>query len=227
MRGRWAWDRQRKQKKYPPALSKYGGCRMLMGLIAGLRKAVSASVLAIALAPSAWAQGGQPSELVVNRLLSYTWAITPQKFTENGKTILIDKSGTWQNVISREAAAEVIRGGYRTYEAELCGLEEAASNFKTVILRAKAKHNWNDQQLVFGRQLHLAAIQYSKGGLELAAEDADKNKEILKKIPQRDPKECTDARRKRVQDAIYKFLKEDAGSQPGKRAEPILGTQKK
>jgi hypothetical protein len=200
---------------------------MPIGLANALRNAPLALVLALSFAPPVLAQGNQPSDMVVNRLLSYAWSITPEKFTEDGKTIVTDKSKSWQNVITREAAAEVIRGGYRSYEAELCGLaEEAGSNFKTVILRAQAKYGWTDQQFVFGRQLHLAAIQYSKSAFDVVAEDKDKNKETLKKIPERDPRECNDARRKRVQDAIYAYLKETGPAQATKRAEPV-GTQKK
>lgn len=172
------------------------------------------------------AQNKDLSEKSVATLMRYAWQTTLPQFTEDGKTIHIDKSKPNDVVISQEAAVEVIRGAYRSYEAELCGLnEEAHANFKTVIERGKAKYKWSEQQFVFGRQLHLATVWYTKGAMRLTGRDDNKEVELLK-IPPRDPKECSDERRDRVQKAVTEYI--NAASPPAaKTAEPVKTDTKK
>jgi len=156
-------------------------------------------------------QRGGPSDLTVTRLMGYAWAITPPTFTPpNAKTIVIDKSKPELVKISREAAVEIIIGGYRTYEADLCGLtEDAMSNSSTLRLRIQKKYNLTEQQNVYANQLHVVTVQYSKGGLKISGDDDNKAVELLN-IPLRDPKECSDDRRKRVGAAVAKYVEQDA-----------------
>jgi hypothetical protein len=179
-------------------------------------------------AGAARAQGSGPSDLTISKLMSYAWAITPAKFTApDARVIEIDKTKRKEVEITKEAAIDIIRGGYRTYEADLCGLaEEAAANYGTVMLRAKQKFNLTDQQYVYANQLHLATLQYSKGGLRITGTEDNKVVELLA-IPPRDPKECTAERLDRVKKAVSAFISDTSAPAPAKRAEPASSVQKK
>lgn len=179
-------------------------------------------------AATATAQKSGPSDLTISKLMAYAWAITPARFTTpEARVIEIDKTKRKENEIARDAAVDIIRGGYRTYEADLCGLvEEAQTNYGTVMLRAKAKYGFTDQQYVYANQLHLATLQYSKGGLKITGTEDDKVVELLN-IPPRDPKECPPERAERVKKAIAAFVSEAPAAPAAKRAEPAPTTQKK
>ncbi len=175
------------------------------------------------------AQGSGPSDLTISKLMSYAWAITPVRFTTpEAHVIEIDKSKRKEVEISREAAIDIIRGGYRTYEADLCGLAEAAQvNYGTLMLRAKQKYTLTEQQYVYANQLHLATLQYSKGGLRITGTGTgDKEVELLA-IPPRDPKECSNERADRVKKAIEAFVNDTTPVTPAKRAEPTPASKTK
>jgi hypothetical protein len=203
----------------------------------GLRARLALAPLALSMlvvapsVPSAQQRSG-PSDLTVSRLVDYTWSVTPAKFTTpDARTILIDKSNPNDMTVGREAAVEIIGNAYRSYEAELCGLaEEAVANFQTLMARVKRKYNLTDQQYVFAIQLHTVTVQYTKGGIRITGDDKDKKVELLN-IPPRDPKECSDERRKRVAAAVTSYIKQDPAppiqQAPPKKAESVPATQKK
>lgn len=166
-----------------------------------------------------------PSDLTVSRLMGYAWALTPNKFTSpDAKVIIVDKTKPNEVIVAKDIAVEVIRAGYRTYEADLCGLtDEAGANFGTMMARLRAKHKLTEQQTLYVNQLHMATLQYSKGGLKIVGEGDSKTVELLN-IPERTAKECTDERRARVRSAVEAYLKAEPPTPPvpaaPARAEP-------
>lgn len=141
----------------------------------------------------------------------------PAKFTPpDGKTIEVDKSKRDQVVIPLAIAKEVIKVGYLSARAEICGMpEEQVANYLTMMAREKAKNKWSDQQLLFIHQIHLTTVQLQTGGFTVVV-DEDGKREIKSPPKLQKPKAdaCSDAERGKVKEQLAAYR--DSGA-PAKK----------
>ena len=52
---------------------------------------------------------------------------------------------------------------YRTYEAQICGLEEQVSNRDSLMARERASNRWTEQQLQYIHLLHHTVVMFTAG----------------------------------------------------------------
>lgn len=160
-------------------------------------------------------QGQQLSDKSVQLLVDYAWAMTPAKFTApDGKVIEVDKTKRQQVMVPLDVAREVIRVGYQSARAQVCGLEEEQrANYQTMIRREQAK-TWSDQQLLFINQLHLFTVMFSLGKVKIT-ESEEKEKQVeVKEHPAREPKACEKAEREGLQKSIMAYVSGGSAATP-------------
>jgi hypothetical protein len=169
-----------------------------------------------AVSPSvAWAQAKKasgPSDQAVGMMMEYAWSQIPQKFTlPSGKVILFDKNKRSEIEVPMEVARQVVVVGYRSYEAEICGLrEELLDNRNSMMEREVAKKTWNDQQLQYINFLHFTVVAYTKGQMEirlLPEGDKEVNAADFPIEKKFEAKACSEERRKNVREAIAAYVK--------------------
>src|SRR5262249_22206560 len=151
------------------------------------------------------------SDQAVEAMMAYAWSQIPQKFTlPSGRVILFDKNKRSEIEVPFDVARQVVVVGYRSYEAEICGLqEELVDNRNSMMERELAKKTWNEQQLQYINFLHFTVVAYTKGQMEIRLlPEGDKEVNtadypIEKKL---EPKACSEQRRKNVKEAIAAYV---------------------
>ena len=178
----------------------------------GMRAALAnlAVVLAMALAAGpVVAQGKDLSDNSVKWLMSGAWAITPPTYTNDGKTITIDKSKRGEVMVPIEVGRDVIKAAWRSAIAQICSLDDdLASNYQTMIRRERAKNKWTDQQMVYISQLHLFTVSIRTGKAQIVAREGD-NEVVLNEKPPK-VETCSDTERKQVHDQIVAYVASEA-----------------
>jgi hypothetical protein len=155
--------------------------------------------------------------------MNFAWAQVPEKYTSrNGKTIMVDTKKPGDVMISYPIAHQVIRAGWRSGHAQLCGLmEEERANFRTMMARQTKAYKLSDQQQLFVQRLHQATIMLIVGQAEFVVREG---KEIVARTKAKtniDIKAaCPEARRKLIRCQIQEYIegsKTPGTAQPGKR----------
>lgn len=185
----------------------------LQSMLAGA--AFGLSVLAVA-APAA-AQGKDLSDSSVRSLMNYAWALMPgpKVTTQDGKEVIIDDSKRAEIMVPLDAAREVIKVGRLSANAQVCGLgEEQSANHAMLMSRERAKKKWSEAQMIYINQLHLFTVMLMTGGVKLVESDPTPNKDgtpnktvVIEntKITTPKPDACTDAERKKVEEALKAY----------------------
>jgi len=186
------------------------------------------------LGQGAWAQGApkELSEKSVRVLMDYAWSILPARFTTpDGKVIEVDKKNKKsETVVPIPVAAEVIKVGYHSAQAQLCEMwEEQTANFDAMIRIQRAKNKWSDQQLLYITTLHRMTIHMAAGKLKVTKKD-DEDVVTLEPItPSKDT--CNDERRKRVKEIVAAQIEAAKAVTPQRAdaapAQPVPAAQKK
>ncbi|MBU2580546.1 MAG: hypothetical protein KJ622_02355 [Alphaproteobacteria bacterium] len=191
--------------------------------MAGLRLAVVAAAL-FAAAPGfaqESAQSGQISDKTVKTLMTYAWdSVPPQVTLRSGKVIKFDRSNRETIELPLEASKKVVVAAYRSYQAQICGLQPAmVANRDALMARLLDEKKWSEQQIQYANLLHAFVVAYTSGKVELRYVDADKKEVKVSEIPAEkviEPKKCSDDLKKSVDSAIYEYYK----SAPGLEVKP-------
>lgn len=182
---------------------------------AGIGTSVTLLVaLGLAGAGPAFGQSKEMSDKSVQTMMQYAWSLMLPKFTANGKEVVVDLTKPKENMVSVDAAREVIKIGRISASAQLCGLvEEQSSVHATMVKREVEKKTWSDQQMMFINQLHLFTVMLMTGGVKVVERDEkdggkDGGKEVVidnaKLAPPKNA--CTAAESKKVQDAVKAYI---------------------
>lgn len=195
-------------------------------MMAGFRLAVVAAVV-LAAAP-AFAQekseANQISEKTVKTLMAYAWdSVPPQITLRSGKVIKFDRSNRASIELPLDAAREVIVAAYRSYEAQICGLQPAmVANRDAMMARLLQQNKFSDQQVQYANLLHAFVVAYTSGKVELRYIDPDKKEVKITDIPPEkvvEPKKCSEELKKSVDQRIYSYYKSTPGIKPADVAE--------
>ncbi|MBU1210630.1 MAG: hypothetical protein KJ587_05060 [Alphaproteobacteria bacterium] len=192
-------------------------------MMAGFRLAVVA--VAVLFAVPAFAQekanSNQISDKTVKTLMAYAWdSVPPQITLRSGKVIKFDRTNRASIELPLDAAKEVIVAAYRSYEAQICGLQPAmVANRDAMMARLLQQNKFSDQQVQYANLLHAFVVAYTSGKVELRYIDPDKKEVKITDIPPEkvvEPKKCSDELRKSVDERIYSYYK----STPGLEVKP-------
>ncbi len=171
---------------------------------------VAMALAALAAAAPADAQGkDQLSDNSVKWLMGGAWAITPPTYTNDGKTITIDKTKRAEVMVPIEVGRSIIQVAWRSAMAQICDLDpELAANYGTMIARERAKNKWSDQQIVYISQLHLFTVSIRTGKAQIVAKEGDQEVVINEKPTKVET--CGDAERAKVREQIKAYVESEA-----------------
>jgi hypothetical protein len=184
----------------------------------GLAAAAAAVMLAGGSVPKADAK--ELSDKTVKLLMDYAWAILPAKFTMPDRRVVeVDKKHKKkETMVSPEVAREIIKTGYFSAQAQLCEMwEEQTQNYDAMIRIQRAKHHWNDQQLLYITTLHRMTIHMAAGKLKVTEKNGEKIVTLEPIEPSKDT--CNDDKRKKVKEAVAATVKEALAVAPPKKAQ--------
>ena len=165
------------------------------------------------------AQGKDLSDNSVKWLMGGAWAITPPSFTDEGKTITIDKTKRAEVMVPVDVGRDVIKAAWRSALAQICQLDDdVAANHQTMIRREVAKKKWTDQQLFYINQLHLFTVAIRTGKAQIVSGEGD-NQVVLNEKPPK-VETCSDTERKQVHDQILAYVASESPVAPTTAAAP-------
>jgi hypothetical protein len=174
--------------------------------VAGLPIAVAGALAALCVSAPAAAQG--LSDTFVVKMMEYAWAMTPERFTMDGNTIVIDKKKKDTVLVPTETAREIIKVGRLTAHAQMCQLrDEQVMNYKSFKLREEAKNKWSDQQKIFMNQLHMVTVMLLVGKLKIVQLDENNKQVSVEEKEFSDAKTCSPEQAAKVKDAIMAYVK--------------------
>ncbi|KUO62040.1 MAG: hypothetical protein APF80_00110 [Alphaproteobacteria bacterium BRH_c36] len=187
-------------------------------MMAGFRLAVVAVAVLFAVPAIAQekADSTQISDKTVKTLMAYAWdSVPPQITLRSGKVIKFDRTNRASIELPLDAAKEVIVAAYRSYEAQICGLQPAmVANRDAMMARLLQQNKYSDQQVQYANLLHAFVVAYTSGKVELRYIDPDKKEVKITDIPPEkvvEPKKCSDELRKSVDERIYSYYKSTPG----------------
>lgn len=185
-------------------------------MMAGIKVAAAAAVIAFAAPALAQGQGGTISDKTVATLMEYAWGSVPPQITlRSGKVVKFDRSKRQEIELPLPEAKEIVIAAYRSYEAQICDLPAAmVANRDAMMARFLKKKDWSEQQVQYANLLHAFVVSYTAGKVELRYVDPDKKEVKVSEIePERviEPKKCSDEQRKSVDERIYSYYKSTPG----------------
>lgn len=145
-----------------------------------------------------------PSDAVADLILSVALTNMPDFYTDKaGKKVSLDIKKPHLFIITRKDAKPIIRAGFRSGHAQLCGFTELRKkNYDKMFQNEKKRGKWGPAQFIFIDRVHFAARQLAIGELKLKSEGMSE-KEAAKLNPK--PKcEASDKPvvRKRIEDYL-------------------------
>lgn len=159
--------------------------------------------LVAAAGPVGPAAAKELSEKSIRVLMEYAWTILPAKFTTpDGKVIEVDKKNKKkETLVPIASAAEVIKVGYNSAQAQLCEMwEEQTSNYDAMMRLQRVKNNWSDQQLLYITTLHRMTIHMAAGKLKVTEKEGEQIVSLEPITPSKDT--CNDEKRKKVRELV-------------------------
>lgn len=180
------------------------------------RKPVGAAALLAMLFAATPGRAQNISDEAVKSFMNYAWAQVPGQYTtEQGETILIDKTKQNEVVIPVNAARDVIIAAWRSYRAQICNMpEEQAANYRSLVARENAKKVWSRQQGVFIMTLHLTVVQLMAGKVKIVE---TKDGKVLEEteLPGKSVKPCGPEEKVRLKEMITAYVKSGPVSTAG------------
>lgn len=164
---------------------------------------------------------GELSDKTVNYLTRFALSAMPKSVTDaEGKKIEFTVEDLKKAAVPKDSLREIIKVGYRSAQAQNCGLatEYQVANYQMLVRLVKRKTDWTPVQRVFVSRLHWATVSFMTGSIEVidpteSAKGKDKiesrleaNKKINKQAKKNYAK-CTDEKKAKIQQAIEKYVK--------------------
>lgn len=143
------------------------------------------------------------SDKSVKVLMNYAWAILPSKFTMPDRRVVeVDKKNKRKETeVPLDVAREIIKVGYNSAQAQLCEMwEDQTRNYDAMIRIQRAKHNWNDPQLLYITTLHRMAVHMTAGKLNVVEKKGELQVSLDPIEP--DKSKCDAARQKKIKDIV-------------------------
>lgn len=145
----------------------------------------------------------------VNWLMTRAFGMLPDKFTTaEQKVIKIDRGKPDDYLIPVADGREVIKIAYNSARAQTCHLMDKQSlNYQALVKLQAAAGKWNDNQLLFIKQLHLFVVQFSTGSIKITQVGDDQKVEA---VPTTDKlstvKPCDDEEKKALGEKIDAYV---------------------
>ncbi len=165
----------------------------------------------------------QPNDKVLNMLTKLAYSQVPAKIKDRktGKMIDLNKKNPKSIVIPVDDARRVIRVGYISGKAQLCGEEAYQIALYQSMMKAETKSGkWSPAQLVYINKLHLMTVMMTTGQIavkqgELTDSERDAAKKevtaaLKKKITKK--KNCAAKEIKEIKTIIEKFVDDNKKS---------------
>jgi hypothetical protein len=165
--------------------------------------------------------GKDMSERRLKMVMKFAWDQVPEQYTSRSKKIVVDTKKPGDAMVPHAIAHQVIRAGWRSGHAQLCGLvEEQKANFATMMARQIKEHKLTDQQQLFIQRLHQTTIMLIVGEAEFVEQEG---KQIIARTKAKTNIKgpCVEARRKLIKCQIDEFIE---GSK--KTAQPTKPTKR-
>lgn len=179
---------------------------------AGLAPLGALVVLAAGVSAPAYAEPAEPSDLAVNAVIKYAWAMLPTQFTnKDGHVILVDKNKPETVNVPIDVVREIVRVGRVSAHAQVCNMpDDQALNHRSMMKREVDKKTWTDQQKLWINQVHLTTVMLLTG--KIKAVEKEDGKEVAVIEANKDTKQtntCTPEQAAAVKEKIKAYV--DAG----------------
>lgn len=144
----------------------------------------------------------------VNWLMTRAFGMLPDKFTTaEQKVIKIDRSKPDDYLIPVADGREVIKIAYNSARAQTCHLmDKQSANYQSLVKLQTSAGKWNDNQLLFIKQLHLFVVQFSTGSIKLTQVGDDQKVEVLPNEKLSTVKPCDDDEKKTLGEKIDAYV---------------------
>jgi hypothetical protein len=115
------------------------------------------------------------SDSGVRVLMTYAFSVIPEESPgPDGKPIKVDKANPNKYFIPTDDARRVIRAATRSAYAEVCKLPEMVrKNYETLMKGEEARKVWTPEQLVMINALHMFAVSYFTGNIQITTKEVD------------------------------------------------------
>jgi hypothetical protein len=124
---------------------------------------------------AAGGQSGKLSDRSVNVMTTLAFSIMPEEYTgPDGKPVKVNKSNPNKYLIPIDDARRVIRVATRSAYAEACGLIDLErANYEALMKNEEARKTWSRDQLMYIRALHVFAVSYFTGTMQITTTEED------------------------------------------------------
>jgi hypothetical protein len=171
---------------------------------------MTAGFVGLLLLGSTAARAEDLSDKTVNWLMQAAFSMLPDKFTTaEQKVIKIDHSKPGDYMIPVEDAREVVKVAWNSARAQTCHLmDKQRDNYQALVKHQTDAAKWNDNQLLYIKQLHLFVVQFGTGSVKITQVGDDQKVETVATTEKLSSvKPCNDDEKKSLAEKIDTYVK--------------------